>query len=62
MASSLDGWIHNFTVTDVRTHRKGFSVYKITSIVSAGICLCYCKHCEILAKKIAIIARECATG
>lgn len=34
MASSLDGWIHNFTVTDVCTHRKGFSVYKITSIVS----------------------------
>ncbi|KAJ6635409.1 Ribosomal protein S6 kinase-like 1 [Pseudolycoriella hygida] len=33
MASSLDGWIHNFTVTDVYTHRKGYSVYKITSIV-----------------------------
>ncbi|XP_037039456.1 ribosomal protein S6 kinase delta-1 [Bradysia coprophila] len=33
MASSLNGWIHNFTVTDVCTHRKGYTVYKITSIV-----------------------------
>lgn len=33
-SSSLDGWIHNFTVTDVCTHKKGFSIYKITSIVS----------------------------
>ncbi len=34
MALSLDGWIHSFTVTDVCTHKKGFSIYKITSIVS----------------------------
>lgn len=40
MAAALDGWIFNFTVTDVCTHRKGFSVYKITSIVSVTyVCL-----------------------
>lgn len=34
MASSMNGWIHSFTVNDVSTHKKGYTVYKITSIVS----------------------------
>lgn len=34
MAPDLGGWIHNFTVTDTQTHKGGYTLYKITSIVS----------------------------
>ncbi|XP_037950261.1 ribosomal protein S6 kinase delta-1 [Teleopsis dalmanni] len=27
------GWIHSFTVTDTQTHKNGYTIYKITSIV-----------------------------
>ncbi|KAF4525464.1 hypothetical protein B566_EDAN004876 [Ephemera danica] len=33
MALTGDGWIRNFLVTDPQRHRKGFTVYKVTSIV-----------------------------
>ncbi|KAI8129528.1 hypothetical protein FF38_13560 [Lucilia cuprina] len=33
MAPDLGGWIHNFTVTDTQTHKGGYTLYKITSIV-----------------------------
>lgn len=37
MAKSLDAWIHNFTVTECTTHAKGYTVYKIKSIVSENL-------------------------
>lgn len=37
MAPDLGGWIHNFTVTDTQTHKGGYTLYKITSIVSIKI-------------------------
>ncbi|TMW48619.1 hypothetical protein DOY81_006284 [Sarcophaga bullata] len=33
MAPDLGGWIHSFTVTDTQTHKGGYTLYKITSIV-----------------------------
>ncbi|XP_054741709.1 ribosomal protein S6 kinase delta-1 isoform X1 [Anastrepha obliqua] len=33
MAPNLGGWIHSFTVTDTQTHKGGYTIYKITSIV-----------------------------
>ncbi|XP_058978560.1 ribosomal protein S6 kinase delta-1-like [Musca domestica] len=33
MAPDLGGWIHSFAVTDTQTHKAGFTLYKITSIV-----------------------------
>ncbi|XP_017483329.1 PREDICTED: ribosomal protein S6 kinase-like 1 [Rhagoletis zephyria] len=33
MTPYLGGWIHNFTVTDTQTHKGGYTIYKITSIV-----------------------------
>lgn len=33
MSKSLGGWIHSFTVTDAVTHKDGYTIYKITSIV-----------------------------
>uniref|UniRef100_W8BHY1 Ribosomal protein S6 kinase-like 1 n=1 Tax=Ceratitis capitata TaxID=7213 RepID=W8BHY1_CERCA len=33
MSPNLDGWIHSFTVTDTLTHKGGYTIYKITSIV-----------------------------
>lgn len=45
MAKSLDAWIHNFTVTDCETHKKGYTVYKITSIVRILIGYPYAPSC-----------------
>ncbi|XP_018803758.1 PREDICTED: ribosomal protein S6 kinase delta-1 isoform X2 [Bactrocera latifrons] len=33
MTPNLGGWIHSFTVTDTLTHKAGYTIYKITSIV-----------------------------
>ncbi|XP_055375180.1 ribosomal protein S6 kinase delta-1 [Condylostylus longicornis] len=33
MAQPLGGWIHSFAVTETNTHKKGYTIYKITSIV-----------------------------
>ncbi|XP_061387637.1 ribosomal protein S6 kinase delta-1 [Musca vetustissima] len=33
MAPDLGGWIHSFAVTETQTHKAGFTLYKITSIV-----------------------------
>ncbi|XP_055851568.1 ribosomal protein S6 kinase delta-1 [Episyrphus balteatus] len=33
MTQNLGGWIHSFTVTDTLTHKQGYTIYKITSIV-----------------------------
>uniref|UniRef100_A0A1A9X222 Protein kinase domain-containing protein n=1 Tax=Glossina brevipalpis TaxID=37001 RepID=A0A1A9X222_9MUSC len=33
MSLNLGGWIHNFTVTDTQTHKEGYTLYKITSVV-----------------------------
>jgi hypothetical protein len=29
-----DNWIRRFVVSDPRRHKKGFTVYKVTSVVS----------------------------
>lgn len=34
MSLNLGGWIHSFTVTDTQEHKGGYTIYKITSIVS----------------------------
>lgn len=34
MTPNLGGWIHSFTVTDTLTHKAGYTIYKITSIVT----------------------------
>jgi len=34
MTLNLGGWIHSFTVTDTQEHKGGYTIYKITSIVS----------------------------
>lgn len=34
MTLNLGGWIHSFTVTDTQQHKGGYTIYKITSIVS----------------------------
>lgn len=33
MTPSHDNWIRRFTVSDPRKHKKGFTVYKVTSII-----------------------------
>ncbi|XP_067648528.1 ribosomal protein S6 kinase-like 1 [Eurosta solidaginis] len=33
MTPKLGGWIHSFAVTDTQTHKGGYTIYKITSIV-----------------------------
>ncbi|KAL5273811.1 RPS6KC1.2 family protein [Megaselia abdita] len=33
MSQKFDHWVHNFTVTDSQTHKKGYTIYKITSII-----------------------------
>lgn len=32
-----DNWIRRFIVSDPRRHKKGFTIYKVTSIVSSSI-------------------------
>lgn len=34
MLSESGGWIYTFAVTDTETHKDGYTIYKITSIVS----------------------------
>lgn len=34
MLSESGGWIYTFAVTDTATHKDGYTIYKITSIVS----------------------------
>jgi hypothetical protein len=36
-----DNWIRRFAVSDPRRHKKGFTVYKVTSIVSTTVCCAY---------------------
>ncbi|XP_059490241.1 ribosomal protein S6 kinase delta-1 [Neocloeon triangulifer] len=33
MAQNNDGWVRRFLVTDPQRHRRGFTVYKVTSVV-----------------------------
>lgn len=33
MAPAKDKWIRRFIITETRRHKKGFTIYKITSMV-----------------------------
>ncbi|XP_055698366.1 ribosomal protein S6 kinase delta-1 isoform X2 [Phlebotomus papatasi] len=33
MATAEEGWVHSFSINDIARHKKGYTIYKITSIV-----------------------------
>ncbi|XP_059619927.1 ribosomal protein S6 kinase delta-1-like [Phlebotomus argentipes] len=33
MASAEEGWVHSFSINEISRHKKGYTIYKITSIV-----------------------------
>ncbi|XP_055678423.1 ribosomal protein S6 kinase delta-1 [Lutzomyia longipalpis] len=33
MAAGEEGWVHSFSINDVSRHKKGYTIYKITSII-----------------------------
>lgn len=46
MAPAKDKWIKRFIITETRRHKKGFTIYKITSMVYVIYVLkYYCTFC-----------------
>jgi hypothetical protein len=41
MAMNNDGWVRRFLVTDPQRHRRGFTVYKVVSIVTTRVIIYY---------------------
>lgn len=62
MAPKDDSWVRRFTVTDPFKHKKGFTLYKVTSVVSIqqfilykrinNSCLCYSFYTNCLYSNI----------
>ena len=45
-----DNWVRRYVVSDPRTHKKGFTIYKVTSIVSINKFDAYYNNFNLLFK------------